>query len=173
VNARLNPSNFLFMRLEIPRDKNILISIHKEYDREYGFSRAEGEHQILADYLASHADIYHPFALMDGESPAGYIRAYDRLSTSSCDIVLMLDLVYILPQYRGKGLGKRIMQDFIDFAVKSKKARIDLLTDLDNPAAVKLYENFGFKGRQRHQMILFLKDHPDLKEYFSKKCESR
>ena len=48
-------------------------------------------------------------------------------------------------------------------------ARIDLLADVGNDVAQSLYKHFGFQGRTRFQMHLFLKDHPDLASYFKKK----
>ncbi len=168
-----HPQNqeYTFRKLRLPADSEILVAIHAIYDRENNFTRKPEEYQILIDYLSEHGDIYHPLVLFIDNQPAGYIRAYDRLSTSSCDLVLMLDLVYILPSYRGKGLGTIIMKEFLAFAAHNRSARIDLLTDLDNPAAVNLYKKCGFKGRNRFQMIRFLKDQTDLLDYFEKKCE--
>lgn len=164
------PGNELIVaRLELPLDKHHLQTVHDAYDIEYGFSREQSDRDLLIDYLTEHGSIYHLIVLFVEEQPAGYIRAYDRLSTSSCDVVMMLDLVYIFPAYRGKGFGRILMNALISYSKSNHKARIDLLTDLDNPAAVKLYESLGFKGRERHQMILFVKDHPDLVTYFESK----
>lgn len=157
------------VELELPEDRRLLDSIHIAYDREYGFTHSDAERDHFAAYLAAHRDIYHPLALLLDNEPAGYIRACDRLSTSSCDTVSMLDLVYILPEHRGKKLGRLLMDAYIRFVRESGHARIDLLTDLDNPAAVSLYESLGFRGRARHQMILFLKDNPTLNAYLDNK----
>jgi ribosomal protein S18 acetylase RimI-like enzyme len=164
--------DYTFRKLNLPEERDKLVFIHQIYDKEYQFSRAESEYEQFVNYLADHNNIYHPLVLLDHETIVGYIRAYDRISTSSCAIVLMLDLVYILPAFRGQGMGGIIMEEFLDFASERKCARIDLLTDLDNPAAVKLYEKYGFKGRNRHQMIRFMKTHKDLENYFQRKLES-
>ncbi len=158
--------DYVFRKLVMPQDESLLIKIHKTYDTEYGFERGDGDYSILTEYLRRHGDTYHPLALIMGGEVAGYMRAYDRLSTSSCDIVMMLDLVYVMPDFRGRGCGKILMAELLKYAYREKKARIDLLTDHDNPAAKNLYAKFGFKGRDRHQMILFLKDQPSLVEYF-------
>ncbi len=161
-----------FRKLNLPDERRHLETVHHAYDTEYGMSRAPGDYDVLVDYLTAHSDIYHPLVLFVEGLPAGYIRAYDRLSTSSCDLVMMLDLVYILPEYRDRGLGRKIMDAFLAYAMASGSARIDLLTDLDNPAAVHLYERFEFKGRNRFQMIRFLKQHDELQTIFKEKCEN-
>ncbi|MBN1356879.1 GNAT family N-acetyltransferase [bacterium] len=161
-----------FRKLNLPADREILIRIHRIYDREYGFSRDASGYEILVETLTRHGDIYHPLVLFDGSEAVGYIRAYDRLSASSCDIVIMLDLVYVLPGHRGHGIGKILLRRFLEFAASRRCARIDLLTDHDNPAAVQLYRHFGFRGRDRFQMILFLKDQPDLAAYFERRLRN-
>ncbi len=165
----MEPDKNRVIKLAFPEHRSILIEIHKAYDREYGFQRDVSEYQVLVDYLAQHIDIYHPFVLFADNKPAGYMRAYDRLSTSSCGLVLMLDLIYVLPEYRGKGLGREMMRYLVEFAAATGKSRIDLLTDLDNPAAVGLYEKFDFHGRNRFQMIRFIKTHADLQRYFEER----
>jgi ribosomal protein S18 acetylase RimI-like enzyme len=159
----------IFRKMRFPEDRDFLYDIHTIYDEEYGLSRNPDAYRKQMEFFSANAAIYHPLMLLDGQKPAGYARAYDRISMSSSDIVMMLDLVYILPEYRGLGFGRIIMEKFLLFAENAGVVRIDLLTDLDNPAAVHLYESFGFKGRNRYQMILFIKDNPQLVRYFEQK----
>uniref|UniRef100_UPI0039A70BB3 GNAT family N-acetyltransferase n=1 Tax=Ornithobacterium rhinotracheale TaxID=28251 RepID=UPI0039A70BB3 len=56
-----------------------------------------------------------------------------------------LDTLGISPQYRGKGLGTRLLNFLIaEYAGKHHKP-LGLLVDLENPKAKKLYENLGFE----------------------------
>lgn len=159
----------IFRKMRFPEDRDILYDIHRIYDEEYGMSRIPDAYRKQMEFYSANAAIYHPLILLAGHKPVGYARAYDRISMSSSDIVMMLDLVYILPDYRGLGYGKILMEKCLLFAGNSGAVRIDLLTDLDNPAAVHLYESFGFKGRNRYQMISFIKDNPQLVRYFEQK----
>ncbi|MGB3977209.1 MAG: GNAT family N-acetyltransferase [bacterium] len=167
-NEHLN-REFIFRKMVFPEDRDHLFEIHRIYDQEYGLSHDAKAWHVQMEFYRNNSAIYHPLILLEEQKPAGYIRAYDRISMSSSDIVMMLDLVYILPEFRGKGLGKTLMRKFLDFAVASGAVRIDLLTDMDNPAAVHLYESMGFKGRNRYQMINFLKDNPQLVTFFEQK----
>lgn len=158
-------------RLQLPRDRELLEKFHDLYDREYEFRRSEEDRRGFVEYLERHQDIYHCLVFYAGEEPAGYIRGYERISTSSCDIVFMLDIVYVAPDMRSKGIGKKMIGALVEHCRNIGAARIDLLADLGNEVAQKLYESFGFRGRTRFQMHRFLKDHPDLDNYFKKKVE--
>ena len=157
------------VRLELPRDREVLRLFHRAYDEENGFDRDPAAHDRLFDDLARQGDMYHCLILYVGQSPAGYMRAYDRLSTSSAGRVLMLDIVHLLPQWRGRGLGRVMIEGLIGFARRRGHARIDLLVDLDNQPARRLYEGCGFVGRRRLQMHRWIRDDPQLEAYFQVK----
>ncbi|MHC4779860.1 MAG: GNAT family N-acetyltransferase [Planctomycetota bacterium] len=160
---------FHLERLELPRDRETLLKFHDLYDKEYKFERKKEERDRFLKYLRDHNDIYHCLALWAEDEPVGYLRGYDRLSTSSCDIVFMLDIVYVLPDHRGKGIGKKMIVHLIEYARKHGAARIDLLADTTNRVAQNLYKGFGFMGRTRYQMHRFIKEHESLTRYFDKK----
>ena len=52
--------------------------------------------------------------------------------------------VYVLPEYRGQGYGKKLLEGIIDF-LKAKKLPIQLYVDSDNQVAIALYKSVGFK----------------------------
>lgn len=159
----------VFRKMRFPEDQELLYDIHRAYDEEYGLNRTVEDYRTQMEFYSMHSAIYHPLVMLVGDKPAGYIRAYDRISMSSNDIVLMLDLVYVLPDFRGMGFGRILMDQFMAFAKKIEAVRIDLLADRDNDAAVELYRSLGFKGRNRYQMIRFLKDNPELEAIFQRK----
>jgi len=161
--------DYRLVRLELPRDRELLRSFHVAYDGEYGFRREPSAHDPVLDWVERYRELYHCLVLMAGEEPVGYMRAYDRISTSSADRVLMLDMVHVLPEWRGRGAGGAMMEGLVRFARENGNARIDLLVDLENAPARALYEKCGFVGRKRFQMHYWLKDHPDLVAYFEEK----
>jgi len=156
-------------KLQFPRDRDLLLSFHDLYDKEYRFSRKAEDRLKFLDYIQSHEDIYHALVLYEGDQPLGYLRGYDRISTSSCDIVFMLDIVYVHPDRRNQGIGKQLIVHLIEYARAHGAARIDLLADVGNEVAQNLYKGFGFMGRTRYQMHRFLKEHEDLTKYFDEK----
>ncbi len=58
-----------------------------------------------------------------------------------------LEMLFIAPEQRGKGIGKQLLQHSI------KELAIDHLTvNEQNPQAVGFYEHMGFKTVERHEL---------------------
>ena len=55
-----------------------------------------------------------------------------------------LDTIGILPQYRGKGIGARLLKAMRDEAFLNGHQRVGLIVDESNPKAEKLYLSIGF-----------------------------
>lgn len=58
----------------------------------------------------------------------------------------------VLPQFRGQGIGRRLLQASIAKAWENGLTRIELEVRVDNANAMRLYEGLGFKreGLRRH-----------------------
>ena len=81
-------------------------------------------------------------ALMDDELVGGGgIYPSDGLPNGTCELVKM----YLLPEARGIGLGKRIIEECLAFAKENSYTQvyIESMPELEN--ALKVYEKFGFK----------------------------
>ena len=81
-------------------------------------------------------------ALMDDELVGGGgIYPSDGLPNGTCELVKM----YLLPEARGIGLGKRIIEECLAFAKENgySQVYIESMPELEN--ALKVYEKFGFK----------------------------
>jgi putative acetyltransferase len=63
------------------------------------------------------------------------------LSEGTCELVKM----YLLPEARGIGLGKKLIQKCIDFAEEAGYTTIYLETMPELKQAMKTYEKFGFE----------------------------
>ena len=78
-----------------------------------------------------------------------------------------LDRIAVLPEYRGKGIAKKLFQALIKDAKsfykknKSKLRKLYLLTHADNIRAHKFYEKLGFK----HETTLKQHYYKDKDEY--------
>ncbi len=58
--------------------------------------------------------------------------------------VAWLEDVVVHPAWRGKGVGTALLEHIKTFAQKRGVLRITLLTDFDNAAAIRRYEEAGF-----------------------------
>jgi len=77
-----------------------------------------------------------------------------------------LEMIAVLPQYQGRGVGKRVLEDYESFASQLGYPRLELAVDADNRPAVALYEKTGYELRgRRNGRLVFSKfvdpaDHP-------------
>ena len=56
-----------------------------------------------------------------------------------------IDSLGVLPEYRGQGLGKELLQEMTEQAFEQGHSLVGLLVDYNNPKAEALYEKLGFK----------------------------
>lgn len=56
-----------------------------------------------------------------------------------------LDLVGVLPKFRGLGVGRALVDSFCEKAFTEGHERVGLIVDYTNPTAEKLYTSLGFE----------------------------
>ena len=56
-----------------------------------------------------------------------------------------LDSIAVLPEYRGLGIGKRLLLALKEIASKEHGKNLGLLVDFENPDAERLYQSVGFE----------------------------
>ena len=57
----------------------------------------------------------------------------------------------VVPEYRGRGIGRELMERAIATAWKRRLTRIELTVRADNRAAIALYKDMGFKTEGTHR----------------------
>lgn len=78
----------------------------------------------------------------DGDEIVGYATYFFTYHTFVGKCLYMDDL-YIRPKYRGKGLGKQLIDKVIDFAKDNKCAKLRWQVSNWNEPAIRFYENLG------------------------------
>jgi GNAT superfamily N-acetyltransferase len=94
-------------------------------------------------------------AYADGK-PAGCCVVCYAISTSIGGVVAKLDDVFVAAEYRGKGVGTKML-DALKVELKKKKiGRIDTAVHRNNPGAARYYARLGFKplGEERLALVL-------------------
>ena len=66
-------------------------------------------------------------------------------TTGSIQPVCYMQDVYIDPNYRRKGIGKRLVNEVTEIGKREKGTRMYWLTQFGNVEAKSMYENFGVK----------------------------
>jgi len=85
------------------------------------------------------------FVLRDGAQIAGMVNALITVSTAEGGRVLLLEDVIVQSEYRGRGLGRQLVSHVLDWARAEGMARVTLLADQDNHAALDFYGKLDFE----------------------------
>ncbi len=89
---------------------------------------------------------FYQVAVYNGQiTGGGGIFPSDGLPEDTCELVKM----YLLPEFRGIGLGSRLIQDCLNMAstLNFKNVYLETMPELKN--ALKSYEKFGFNYLNR------------------------
>ena len=108
----------------------------------------------------SDKNIQYYMAFINHE-PAGFmkINLFSNLPGLDSQACIELDKIYILPQFKGKKIGKRLLDVAFD-AAKYHKKEIFWLSVIDtNEEAISFYEKAGFKFHSKTRL-----DYPKFKD---------
>ena len=81
---------------------------------------------------------------IDGQV-AGMANALFTVSTAEGRRVVLLEDVIVSKNWRGRGLGRRLVAHVLKWAAANGLPRITLLSDKDNTPALAFYEHIGFE----------------------------
>ena len=99
----------------------------------------------LKNDLIENFDRLNTIAILEDESIVGYLSyKIKEKHTKKLDV----DQLVILEQYRGKGLGKKLMDEAKKIAIDNGCDRIELNCWMFNENALAMYEHIGY-NRQR------------------------
>jgi GNAT superfamily N-acetyltransferase len=88
---------------------------------------------------------------VDGEV-AGMANALITVSTAEGGLVLLLEDVIVHNEYRGRGLGRALVEHVLAWAKSEGLVRVTLLADGKNAAALDFYHKLGFE--HSHMTVL-------------------
>ncbi|MFZ7093131.1 GNAT family N-acetyltransferase [Primorskyibacter sp. 2E233] len=127
-----------------PGDRAWLVHQHGErYAQDEGFDETFGPlvDSILADFEADHDPLCErAFIAWQGDQRLGSIFCV-RLDETTAK----LRLFFLTPEARGKGLGKRLLTECMDFARAVGYTKMVLWTHESHRAACALYQKAGWR----------------------------
>ena len=109
----------------------------------FRYYNKRGKH-VLEEHL-------HTVLLYDNEGIVGY----GHLDT--CDTGRVWLGICLIPKKRGKGIGKKIMANLIEYSDSIDNKVIRLSVDKSNVAGKKLYEHFDFCVYNETEEMYFMK----------------
>ena len=95
-------------------------------------------------FLSDHKAAYCILAFSDNQ-PAGFALYFKNFSTFKGRPGIYLEDLFVDPKYRGKGIGKKLLQELARRALESNFARLEWSVLDWNPPAIQFYESIGAK----------------------------
>lgn len=116
------------------------------------FTIPQNQHIVTFNEIMR-SDVYLEGYIFElGEEPVGYAITAKMFSQEAGGITLWIDEVYIMNEYRSKGLGKEFF-NYIQSTLDTSIVRLRLEVETDNERAKKLYQNMGFEMLEYQQMF--------------------
>jgi ribosomal protein S18 acetylase RimI-like enzyme len=112
------------------------------------FGEETPESDVIANRAAALIESDEMTVLFAGDGPDGFAELRFRPSLYTGALDAYLEELYVVPERRGHGLGRALLDAAMDHARKRGAAHIDLGTSEDDVAARALYESAGFTNRE-------------------------
>src|SRR5918995_4541209 len=112
------------------------------------FAESTPDADVIAERAAPLIASGEVTVLFAGEGPDGFAQLRFRPSLYTGALDAYLEELYVVPERRGRGLGRALLEAAMDHARERGAARIDLNTSVDDVAARALYESAGFTNRE-------------------------
>ena len=119
-----------------------LLPLIRAYQEFYNVSEISDKknHEFFSQF-GPHAGAGCQFLYrIDGEATAFATVYFSFASTITSKVGVLNDL-YTAPSYRGKGIGRKLIEHCRDFAIQKGASRLQWTTALDNTQAQKLYDS--------------------------------
>ena len=83
----------------------------------------------------------------DNEKPVGFIYGYIKYEQSNFvfDSVAQIDALYVLDNYRNKGIGKKLIDKFYEWCEENNIKIVEISVFKNNTNAYNLYEKLGYE----------------------------
>ena len=135
------------------------------FQRDYAFVAIAGDklvgiagfHTTIGSFTGgiTYKELVSLLGLVAGSWAAVIFGFYDRTPEKG---VLLMDGIAVHRDYRGGGIGGKLLEELVAYAEKNRyeKVRLDVIDT--NPKAKKLYERVGFRslGTQRYPYLQWL-----------------
>jgi GNAT superfamily N-acetyltransferase len=116
------------------------------FNVEFGESTPDAA--VIAERAAPLIESGEVTVLFAGDGPNGFAELRFRPSLYTGALDAYLGELYVIPERRGHGLGRALLEAAMQHARERGAARIELNTSEDDVAARALYESTGFTNRE-------------------------
>jgi len=125
--------------------ESIVKLLYHLFTQEKEFIFNKKLHKKALKKIIQDKNIGEIFLIIKNKKVVGCVNILYSISTALGSKVAFLEDMIILPQYRSKSLGTKLLKYTINYLRKKRIKRITLLTDKDNYQAQRFYEKLHFK----------------------------
>jgi len=127
---------------DAPQVARLLSDFQEEYDEPSpGIETLEERYEELIRNKAM-------IVLLVGDGPDGFAQLRFRPWVYSAGLHSYLEELYVVPDLRGNGLGRALLESALETARDEGAEQMELGTSEDDKAARQLYESAGFIHRE-------------------------
>ena len=134
------------IRLATAADARAFGRLLHAFNTEFGEPTPDAE--TIAERAAPLIESGEVMVLLAGNGPDGFAQLRFRPSLYTGALDAYLEELYVVPERRGQGLGRALLEAAMRHAKERGAAHIDLGTSEDDVAARALYESAGFTNRE-------------------------
>jgi ribosomal protein S18 acetylase RimI-like enzyme len=134
------------IRLARAADASAFGRLLQAFNTEFGASTPDAD--VIAERAAPLIESGEVVVLFAGDGPDGFAELRFRLSLYTGAPDAYLEELYVVPERRGQGLGRALLEAAMGHARERGAAHIDLNTSEADVAALALYESAGFTNRE-------------------------
>lgn len=133
------------VQIEFIKAENVslVIPLFHEYRKFYRKEQSIAAEEFLADRLKNHESAI--YAAFIDKKCVGFVQLYTTFSSLNLGKVLILNDLYILPEFRRKKIATELINSSILHAKSVKATGVSLSTQIANTGAQDLYKKIGFK----------------------------
>lgn len=134
------------IRKFVPEDREDYIRFSTEFYNSSAVDKpVPREHfeQGFDEMMRSDVYVQGYMLVCDGNN-VGYCVTMKTYSVEAGGITIWIDELFVLEEYRSKGLGRELFK-YIEKNVDKKLRRIRLEVELENGRAISLYKKMGFE----------------------------
>jgi ribosomal protein S18 acetylase RimI-like enzyme len=99
----------------------------------------------LVSELKKRQGVYIILAFVDGQ-PAGLVNCFEGFSTFACKPLLNIHDVIVIPDYRGRGISKKMLNKVEEIAIDLGCCKLTLEVLEGNTIAQGAYKSCGYSG---------------------------
>lgn len=136
-------------------DKNLFIKMIDEFYHSSGVlhSIPTKHYEKTFNEIMGNSPFATAYIIENNNETAGYGQISFTYSNEAGGLVVLIEEIYVRPQFRGMGLGTEFLNTMLDL-YKDKASRFRLDIEPDNSGARKLYKSLGFKELNYESMVI-------------------